>query len=602
LFKSTKTAGTTRWSGRRGRALIAAAATIAIPLGSMLHTTTQAGAAVGTGEDRQKSTPTGWWSYNGVDAAYVSSKLNANGARLTDLRVEPGTSPQKFTVTMVKNAGAYANGYWWYYGLTAAQVNSYLSANHARLIEMQGYNTAAGIRFAVIMIPNSGSNAEASGWYYGTPSFIASKVNSSNRMVSFGRIQGTSYYTAVFGSNTGTDNTGWWWYYGMSTAQIGSIANANHARIVDLDRNNDNGTYNVLMYSNPTGTGWWWYVGASHAALVEKANQNGARLIDVTQYNSGATRLFAGVMVDNSNALSQTLRGIIAPKVDSGRYGFYLKQVNGSVLANLQSTRQYEPASALKVLYHAKTIHEQSLGNKTDSTMVTYHFNPADPTNKDICPDNYANTATTNLKDADQKMMWNSDNRMTRAILELYGKPSMLAYASSLGLTATQINHNIGCGTPHNYTTLTDLGKIYEGFQTGKVTTNATWQANFRSRMLNQANTGYKSGFCPIVQQEATKLGKSSTVATNFCNTLTWIAKGGSYGYGDGTVSWDGVSLTGLPFKSSGVVSPRFYVFGQFIDGTHIDSDAEKTAVTTAQGKLYQEALRPYVRSALTTW
>jgi hypothetical protein len=39
---------------------------------------------------------------------------------------------------------------------------------------------------------------------------------------------------------------------------------------------------------------------------------------------------------------------------------------------------------------------------------------------------------------------------MTRGILERYTKASILSYASSLGLTSTQINHNIGCGTPHN--------------------------------------------------------------------------------------------------------------------------------------------------------
>src|SRR5260221_13628650 len=82
---------------------------------------------------------------------------------------------------------------------------------------------------------------------------------------------------------------------------------------------------------------------------------------------------------------------------------------------------QYEPASALKVLYHAKSIHEESLGNTHDTDPITYHYNPAAPNNVGICPDNYASTSTTNLKNADQQMMWNSDNRMTKGIFYKYG-------------------------------------------------------------------------------------------------------------------------------------------------------------------------------------
>jgi hypothetical protein len=184
----------------------------------------------------------------------------------------------------------------------------------------------------------------------------------------------------------------------------------------------------------------------------------------------------------------------------------------------------------------------------------------------------------------------------------------MQSYAQSLGLTSTSINHNIGCPTAstHNQTTLADLGKIYEAFQTGKVTTSPTWQAQFRSRMLNQSNYGaYRKGMCPVVAQEATTLGKSSAVATSFCNAITWIAKGGSYAYGSSlpyTVSLGGVSLTGLPFKSSGVTVPRYYVFGSFVDQFQVTSAAMQTTEETARGKLGTEALRPYIRAALQTW
>jgi hypothetical protein len=562
-----------------------------------------ASASVGPGEDRQISSPAGWWTYTGVDAAYVAGRLSANGARLTDIKVEGG-SPLKFTVTMVRNTGVYASGSWWYYGLTPAQVLSTASANNARPIAIHGYNTTSGLRFAVVMVSNTGANAEAWSFAYGTPALISSKVTSAKRIVSFGRIQGTGYYTALFGSNTGTDATGWYYYYGRSTAQLQSLAATNGARLVDLDRNNDNGLYNAVMYKNPAGTKWRFYTGYSAAGLLNKAAQDGQRLFDITPYYVGTGKYFAAVGVSNLTALENQLDGQIAPKLDSGTHGFSLKQVGGGQVAGLLQTRQFEPASSLKVLYHLKSTDAEESGTTTDTTAISYRYNLSAPADGDICPNSYATTATTNLKNADSLMMWNSDNRMTRGILEKYGKPSMLSLASSIGLTGTSINHNIGCPTSstHNLTTLSDLGKVYEAFQNGSVVSSATWRANFRARMLNQGNTGFKNSICPIVQQEATKLGKSSAVATSFCNAITWISKGGSYQYGVAypyTVDWSGASLTGVPFKSGGVVSPKYFTFGYFANGLQLNSDAEKASVNTALGTLYPTALRPQINAAL---
>jgi len=567
-------------------------------------------AAPGAGDDRQLQTVTGWWTYTGMSASSLTTKLGANAARLTDLRVESVNSSgvPTFTAVMVKNSGSYATGWWWYYGLTAAQVNTQLSNHTARPISIQGYNTPSGLRFAVIMVDNSGTTAKAYSWWYGTATFINSHVASdgSNRLVSFSAIQGTSHYVGVFINNSGSNNTGWWYYYGVSTSQISTFLSDNHARIIDLDRNT-NGTYNVVMYAN-SGTRWYWYYGQSLSTAVARANQQGERIIDVTPYFVNGVKAFAVVSTNNLNSLSGKLWGIVAPKIDSGTYGFYLKQVGGSTLAGVQTSLKYEPASALKVLYHAKSIHEEALGNTTDSTSITYHYDPANPSNAGICPDDFATTSTTNLKNADTKMMQISDNRMTRGILQKYTKASMLSYASALGLTSTSIHHNIGCPTSatHNYTTMVDLGRIYEAFQKGNVTSSSTWKTQFRSRMLNQSNySGFKSLICPIVSQEATALGKSASVATSFCNALTFIAKGGDYAYGGSlprTEAHDDFWLTGVPYKVRGVISPKYFLLGEFVDNVHIDSTAEFDAMNAARSKLKQEALRPTIRAALMTW
>ena len=561
-------------------------------------------ASVGPADDRQQTTPTSWWTYTGLTATAVNNHLSANNARLTSVQVESSTPT--FSVVMVKNTGSYQSGWWWYYGQTEAQVNSHLSTNNARPISMQAYATSSGVRYAVVMAANTGSNAKASWWYHGSASYISSQLSTHNaRLIELSPYPGGGFVGIMVG-NTGTNATNWWWYYGISSSSVNSNLSTNHARLIDLSRNG-NGTYNVVMYSN-SGTRSYWYYGQSPSTAVAKANQLGERIIDVNAYVVSGTKYEAVVMIRNTNTSSEQLWLIIGPKVDSGAYGFYLKQVGSGTLASLQNTKQYEPASALKVLYHAKSIHEESLGNTVDSTSITYHYDPANPTKGGICPDDFASTTTTNLKNADQLMMWNSDNRMTRGILERYTKPSMLNYAASLGLTSTQINHNIGCPTSstHNRSTLVDLGKVYEAFQAGVVTSSTTWKTQFRSRMLNESNyDGFRNSICPIVQQEATKLGKSAATATNFCNAMTWIAKGGSYQYGESLpyqVSWDGLSLTGVPYRSRGIVRPRSFVFGEFVDGTTIDSQAEGDAIKAARSKLYQEGLRQYIHAALTTW
>jgi hypothetical protein len=562
-----------------------------------------AAAAVGPVDDRQMTAPTSWWTYSGVTAGQVSNLLSSHGARLTDIQVVDPSTPT-FSVVMVKNSGSYSSGWWWYYGQTGAQVGSLLSTNHARLISAQAYNTGSGVRFAVVMVPNSGANAKSWWWYYGaSPASIAASLSANHaRLINLSPYPGGGYL-AVLVDNTGTNATGWWWYYGVSTASISSYLSTNNARLVDLSRNDD-GTYNAIMYAS-TGSRWYWYYGQSLSTAVNRALQQGERIIDVTRYGN----LYAVVETRNTNALSEKLWNLIGPTVDSGAYGFYLKQAGGSTLASLQNSKQYEPASALKVLYHAKSIHAEWLGNAHDTDSITYNYNPADPANAGICPDSYSSfTKTTNLKNADQQMMWNSDNRMTKGILLKYGKAATLSYGASLGMTSTEIHHNIGCptSTTHNRTTLVDLGKVYEAFQNGTITTSSTWKAQFVSRMLNQSNyAGFRNSICPIVSQEAVKLGKSASVATSFCNAMTWIAKGGSYQYGGAMpyqVSWDGVSMTGLPYKSSGTVHPKYFVFGEFVDGTTINTQNEADTINAARGKEYQEAMRPYIHAALATW
>src|SRR5262245_60748017 len=106
-------------------------------------------------DDKSVTTPTAAWVYTGVSAAFIAQQINALGARLTNLEVDPADS-SKFTVTLVHNSGVYAvSGWWWYYGVTSSQLTSYINQNQARLIDVQKYDTPNGPRFAAVMVSNT---------------------------------------------------------------------------------------------------------------------------------------------------------------------------------------------------------------------------------------------------------------------------------------------------------------------------------------------------------------------------------------------------------------------------------------------------------------
>jgi hypothetical protein len=581
--------------------LVAASLAIAVAAPS-------ANAAVGPGEDRQITAPTAWYAYTNQTAAQVSQTLSTNNARLTDIKLSySGTSP-RFTVTEVANTGAYASGWYWYYGATASSLVTTALNNNARITVMHCTMLSGAQKCAAIMIANTGANAESWSAWVGTPTFINSKITSSTRMVSFSRIQGTTSYVAVFGSNTGSDNTGWWWYYGSSVTSMVNTAVANHARIVDLDHNDDTDTYNAIMYSNPAGTPWYTFVGMSATALVSKALQLGQRVFDLTPYPSGGQTLYAGVLVNNSDALTTTVISQLSSYVPNGTWGFELKQVGGPVLAGLQTATPFEPASAIKVLYHYTSILAQQHKVTHNNTPIAYRYDPSDPSNGGICPDDFNTMAATTLQNADTQMMENSDNRMTEGVLNQYTKGAMLAEASALGMTHTQINHTIGCPTPttHNFTSLSDLANLYSAVSQKTDINVSTWVQAFRNRMLNQTNyPSAKSTICDVVDQEAASLGKSSAKAANFCDQVKWIAKGGSYQYGGADtdpISWANGSLTTLPSKTNGVVGHTDYFYGDYFDEVSFASAAAKNSLATARTTAFQEALRPEIRAALTTW
>jgi hypothetical protein len=544
------------------------------------------------------TTPTGWWWYYGITPAQLSSIVSSTGGRIVSLQVEQA-SPLLFTVALVSNTGSYAKSWWYYYGVTAAQLSANINALNARIVSLDAYDINGTTYFAAVLISNTGADAKGWWWYYGvTTSQIASLLQQNNaRLVDFRSYTtgGVTRYAVVMIPNTGADAMAWWWYYGVTGSQVGSLLQQNGAFLISIQPADSSGsTFNVVMQQSP-GVYWWWYYGVTASELGDRLSQNGARLLDVKTYYVGGVRKFAAVMVNNSNAATTRIGQILRGGTD-GETGLYLKQVGGSVQASLQASRIFEPASSIKILIglHAMRQVDAGLASLSQSVVV---YAPGSGS----CPSNTI-TGTETMGNAILQMLENSDNQRTKAMIDTFGFAAINQTAQDIGLLGTHLNHYPGCGgPPANQLTLADAGVIYEGIANGTLLSAAS-RADLYARMPAQAGdfSGIQSAVNGIIDAEAPAFGLTAVEISQFKSRILTHYKAGGYTLcGSGTcLEYRSVAGSAeIPQCTRGVVGDRDYVWGIFIDGA-----TSATAANNTFNAAKAEPLREPIRSALSVW
>ncbi|WP_157782113.1 serine hydrolase [Piscinibacter gummiphilus] len=649
------------------RSLLATVAAAALASGASAQLAVQAPSAIAVTPmaldttslttDHSIDSPTGWWAYTGVNATQIGTYLSDHGARIASLEVNAvsGGVPT-FSVRMVSNSGAYAvSGWWWYYGLTFAEIQTKLNAHTARLIDLQPYDIGGGqIRFAAVMVSNTGSAARNWGYMAGASSAqISSYLTSSGqRLVDLDSYMegGVKKYTMISVANTGADAKAWQWWLNQTPADIAAKVSSFSGRIVKLDRQAD-GTYNFIQVKN-TGAdnaAWWYQYGfSSMAALVDYANQVSARPIDIVSYlNGNGVRRYDAAFIDNANASTARMRGEFGKTfLDAngnptrGIFSAYLKEVGGSVKVDLNSRRRAEVASSLKSLHLLHAMRRVAAGTDELATPFNYYdYRTGTLTErKNACPQPSLETAANLRTDYDfekglDEMMRISDNRTTRGVtLRTGGFAGLNATATATGLTGTTVRHDIGCGYKNlqtdkfdpanrrNDTTAADLARIYEGVWNSTLLSNTN---SARSEFLESVNHADEAGEAlqAIIDQEAAKLGKSATVAAQFGAAVETWSKGGSYGTclpdanggcGQGVIIRSGTGLIRLPIKVSGTTQYRTYSFARLVSDVPVTcfEDTSTAAIecpidtnyTKAYGAASNELYRDEVRAALATW
>lgn len=557
-------------------------------------------AAVPAQDVRELSTPTAHVNLVGVSAATINNQVAA-GFRLVDIEYRGPNllGTLLFDAVFVENTGSYATGWWWYFGLTSAQVASNLTANQARLIDLEPYeDTNGNLRFACVMVDNTGSNAKAWWWAFNTTTANISSLLTTNnaRLVDLDtyEIGSTTYYSAVMIANTGSDNRAWWWYLNVTPAQIGSALSTNNARLYDLERR-ANGNWDCVMIRDASPVYWYWWYDMTASDVSYLIGQYGVRPIDIESYTVSGNRRYAMVTINNSNALTTSIGVAMRARTD-GQVGCWLQRMNGGNLANLNGDTQFEPASTMKTLHHVHAMRRVRLNAVALTTAINVFTNYS--SSNSSCPID-TGAISQQLQAVLTLMMVNSDNARTQAVTAYFGQANINNTASALGMASTSLNHRIGCGADAvanpNRITLRDLNTLHEQVVNGYL---GTFRDTFYDIMLHSVND---LSVAAVINAEGASLGLPSATIASFRNFTQLAHKGGSYGLTNGGPLYYHRAEFGwlsLPFIVNDVITPREYGFGAFVNNASNDSNAASAIYTDA----IPELLRPTIRQALQSW
>lgn len=571
--------------------------------------------------ERDSNDLTGWTFQDGVSAAAILS-ADAAGQRAYDIEL---TGASTFATVTVSNSGTYARGtrFVWV-DRTAAQLASLISSNNARLLDLESRIVSGTRLFSATAIANTGDAAKT--WFYYvdvTPAQIATFLGQNNARLTDLDETTPGKYNVIMIRNTGVDARGWFYYFNQTPAEITSRLSTNAARLTHIEPSSTAGRFHVVMTKDTRR--WFWYHGKTLGELAELSKQNGARVYDLERYTVGTATRYAALMLGNSNAETNRLRDLAAPRFTNGRFGFYIKQVNGAVAAGIKQDDVFEPASAIKVVPHLYATRRMETGTAslTDSMTVRTRFSTppsSSAVDKDICPSDATAPFTYQqpLSKVDGDMMAISSNPFTRAVIDRFGRANINGFADGNGYTKTVIRQILGCGYDNglrNDWTLVDGGRLYEQVVNGEVLSTPTWRNRFWSVMNGFAVGSAFSTFRTMVNEEAAKQGKSA-IASQFANLMEARNKGGGYGIacskdpgrcpsGD-TAGLHIRSLVGrvtVPTRTGGVAGTRTYVHGYWHDAvTGGTSGGSSTQADAAFNQLSVEIYREPIRLALQTW
>jgi|GEM_PF-1929856 len=561
--------------------------------------------------DRIIDTGTGWTYYYGHDETEVNAQIAANQRPFSICR----TGTNTFDTLYVTNSGSYAvtgtdlrRGY-----TTAANLNSYLTTNNMRILDLECYDNGGTINMDVLVVPNSGAT-DTNGWSWGTFSSYQAMIDwqAANDMrpidIDSFMIGGTKYYSCVAVVNSGIQSQGWWWGLNITEAEVTNLLTTNGARLIDVDIQSV-GTvsvptvrYNVLAVSSNPGLGVWDGQMTS-AQVADLYQNNGARLTALERYTtaSGAVR-YAGAAVNNLSGENERIRDLVMAGAPSGYRGFARRRIGGGLELNMNSAHGFEPASTMKIAIGAYAVDRMASGV---SSMATLAYNEDNCSgNEGDCPDSSGNCSAGNtaIGTLMTRMLTVSDNNATNALENYYGRTNINNWLAGQGL-GIEINHTLGClcGQTPNEMSCADVTQLYENIFDDSLF-SSSWQTQLKNRMFyytgpTVANNGWLKG---MIDQERAATDLTNAEYANFLDEFEFVFKDGGYSC-DNVRSGGGAGWAKIPFRST--LSGNVVVYSQeYTFALLAESIAGSTQMNSVYPHFHRELIREPVRAALASW
>jgi len=397
-------------------------------------------------DDRDRSTPTVSQFLTGQTALDLQGLVNT-GWRFTDLEIE-STSPWAFTVVAVANTGAYYKSWQYFLGVTASQLNTSATANNQRPIDVEPYDDNGTTRYCAISIANTGADWKTWTLFNDQPtvpvvfSTLLARFTNLERYLSSGQTR-----FAVVSVDNSTNNRNWTSALSRTQAQLA----ASSFRVYDLERNGSN-SYDAIQIEND-GTENWLYFDRTATQLADLQRQNLGRIVDIERHTVLVlgTR-YDAVMLDNANELERRARrAFVEAPGTLGKHGFFLRQVNGPVLAEMMADAPFEPAGAMCSLYHVHAMKQVATGAESLATVIDK------PSACGVAG------APQSLELTLEQMMENGDELAALAVSNHFGLANIDGSAGALGMASTDVNYTIGCSgpVPQSTMTLRDLSTLH---------------------------------------------------------------------------------------------------------------------------------------------
>lgn len=556
------------------------------------------GAASPAGADVQNNlvTPTGWWWMTGASEQAINDRVD-EGFRVVDIEVEDSAGTV-FSAAFVRNDGDYQRGWWWYFGQTEAEVSQRMAQHNARLIDLEPYETGAGIRYAIVLIPNTGSDEAADHGFETNQTFaeLSAFVNNpqGRRILDIQPYtsNGQQRFAYIWVENSGNLASGWWVWANATPEMISDGLTANNARLIDLEPHDGTNTFTALAVPND-GNAWYWFYNMQYDDVDRLAHQFASRITDLQRYTTqGGNTRYAAVLRRNANNLTIAANAQMRQFLElDATSGFLLRRINGptSTIASVFRDRIFEPASLIKTGHHFAAMREVALGN----TMLTAQI-PEFPGAFTVCPDTTQTPVLRPLNTLLREMMENSSNPATEAVRGAFGTALIENTCAAFGGDIT-LNHMLGClcSFDRNEATLMHFSNLHQAVVEGAM---LGFRDQFYDLMSNGTDFGRGSfSTTDVLDEELAASNLSANQQQDFRAAMLFAHKGGSYTC-SGEAHRSRGAFVRIPHRLNCRTVVSEYFIGSWVNDASSGDDAND-AVGAGISALYRNVLLEAIAS-----